>query len=366
MKVLCVKTNGLCNDGITNSILNYYRHMNCDDVDIHVLKTKEVNPDIERQFAEINCALKFTDYRRNIFSYLFKTSRLIKKEKYDIVHIHGSSALLILDLLAAKIGGCKIRIAHSRNTTCDHKILDKLLRPFFYKLCNVRFSCGEKAGIWLFGNKTFSIINNGVDFKRFTYSNKLRCVIRERYGWNKRKVIGHVGNFNYQKNHKFLIDVFAQLAKLDSSYLFVLVGGGRKEFIDAVKEHVHRVNLDDKVIFMGSINNVNEVLAGMDIMMLPSHFEGLPNVVMEWQAMGLPAIVSDKVTRECAVVDSIKFVSIDNGVKPWVDAVEKLENADRLLAVDEAHKRMKEEGFDIEENAAKLKKIYLSLVGECT
>ena len=361
MKILCISPNGLHNDGITNSIINYYRNMDFTDIEIHILMTKKTDPLILKKFEESNLPIVFTDFRSHTFSYLLKTANLIRKEKYDIVHVHGSSALLSLDLLAAKLGGCRIRIAHSRNTTCNHKTLDKFLRPFFYKLCNVRFACGTEAGKWLFGNRPFTVIKNGKNLDEFSFNSELRVNVRKEKNWDGKIVLGHVGTFNYQKNHKFLIDVFAELQKTLPNSILVLVGSESKNF-EAAKTQVRDLGLAEKVIFTGSVNNVAELLQGMDIMLFPSHYEGFPNVVLEWQAVGLPCLISDKITKECAVTDLVTFLPIDQGTKVWCDAVQNMPVRDREKDAENARKSLEDAGFDIVKDAENLRYIYFQLV----
>ncbi len=360
MNILCINTNGLHNDGITNSILNYYSHMNKEDMNIDILQTKDVDPSTRTQFENASLNLVFTEYRNRPIRYLIKTAKLIKQKKYDIVHIHGSSALLSLDLAAAKLGGCRVRIAHSRNTTCNHKVLDKLLRPLFIRLCNVRFACGEDAGRWLFGKRNFRVIKNGKDLEQFSFHPETRAKIRDKYGWTGKIVIGHVGNFNYQKNHEFLIQVFSELHKIKDDYQLVLMGSGT-DYQTKAMSLVKKSGLEDRVLFMGSVNNVPELLQAMDLMLLPSRFEGLPNVVLEWQAVGLPAIISDKVTHECEVTDLLTYLPIDQGVDCWVDHIVKMHFPDREKASSHACAALKKNGFDIEKNSEILRTLYMKL-----
>ena len=362
MRVLCINTNGLRNDGITNSILDYFSHMNRDGISVDVLLTCDVDSEIKEKFEKKLLNLVFVEYRRNPFSYVRKTAKLIKEKKYDIVHVHGSSALLSLDLLAAKIGGCKVRIAHSRNTTCNHKVMDCLLRFPFYWLCNKRFACGEAAGKWLFKNRDFTIIKNGKDLNKFHYNEYIRKRIREKYGWQNKVVIGHVGNFNCQKNHEFLINVFSELSKKNDNYMFVLIGSGQRLIM--VKELAVQLGIKDKVLFTGSINNVPDLLQGMDIMTLPSLFEGLPNVVLEWQALGLPAIISDKVTHECEVTDLLTYLPIDQGIDCWVENILNIFPVDRQKASEKARLALVANGFDIEKDAEELRNLYLKFMRE--
>ena len=338
-------------------------------MEIHVLNTKEPEAGINQKFVTQGLKMQFTDYRANVLSYLFKTARLVRQERYDIVHVHGSSALLSLDLFAAWLGGCKIRIAHSRNTTCNHKMIDRLLRPFFYCLCNVRFACGTDAGKWLFGNRSFTIIKNGKDLKSFLYNPEIREKIRREYNWEGKTVIGHVGNFNYQKNHEFLINICNSLAQASPEYCFVFIGSGN-EYLERAREQVKRLGLEDKVLFTGSIHYVSEMLQGLDIMLLPSRFEGLPNVVLEWQVAGLPSIISDVITQECKLTELVSYLPITQGSDIWVDKIKKtsvLDTQERENESTRACETMRRNGYDIEQNAALLKQRYMDLIrrGKC-
>lgn len=364
MKVLCINTNGLHNDGITNGILNYYGHMDKHNLEIDLLKTKDVESSLEKRIEALELGLKFTDYRKHVLSYIFKTAKLIRREKYDIVHTHGSSAILSIDLLAAWLGGCKVRIAHSRNTKCNHVVVDKLLRPLFYLLTTNRFACGEDAGKWLFGKRDFTVIRNGKDLEQFKFSQEKRDAIRKKYGWTNKIILGHVGNFNYQKNHEFLLNVFAKLQKQNADYYLVLMGTGQ-DYLQKAKEQVKELQIEDKVLFMGSINDVSDMLNAMDVMLFPSHFEGLPNVVLEWQCSGVPAVISDKITKECKVTDLVKYLPIDQGVDIWCDEVINIAlKADRVDASQEACESMRQAQFDIVENAKYLRQLYFSFIDE--
>lgn len=364
LKILCINSNGLKNDGITNSILNYYSHMDTSDVSIDMLETKDVDPAIEDKIKRIGLNIVRTDYRKHILSYIFKTAKRIKSEKYDIVHVHGSSAILSIDLLAAWLGGCKVRIAHSRNTTCDHKMADKILRPFFYSLCTDRFACGEDAGKWLFGKRPFTVIHNGKDIEQFKFNKVIRQKIREQYSLEDRIAVGHVGNFNYQKNHEFLIELFAELKKKNPKYKLFLMGSGQ-EYLDKAKEQVQQLGIEQDVVFMGSINNVPDILQAMDIMLFPSRFEGLPNVVLEWQISGLPCIISDKITSECKVTDLVQYLPIDKGFETWITMTESVHvTQDRTQVSETSCEQMKASGFDIKENAVFLKSLYQSMVNK--
>ncbi len=363
MKILCINTNGLFNDGITNSILSYYENMDRHGLDIFLLDANGgIDSEITGRSKTAGLTLCYTAQRKKLISYILKTAAFIRREKFDIVHVHGSSALLAADLLAAWLGGCKIRIAHSRNTTCSHRSLDTLLRPLFYRLCNVRFACGREAGKWLFRDREFIVIPNGKDLKKYSFNASARDSVRREHGWEHYTVLGHVGRFNEQKNHVFLLNVFRILAEKDDSFRLALVGTGRPGRVEKIRDLARDLNLEDRIDFLGERNDVPDLLHGMDLMLLPSLYEGLPNVVIEWQTAGLPALLSDRITKECAITDLVSFLPIDQGPECWADMVMRFGPTDRITASRKACEQMRQAGFDIVEDAARLRELYSGLV----
>ena len=117
---------------------------------------------------------------------------------YDAIHAHGDSATLVLEMLAAKMAGVPLRIAHSHSSNCSMHLIHRIMWPLFQTLCNSRLSCSDKAGIWLFGKRDFTVINNGIDTARFSFNAENRKDIREMIEVTG-PIVGHVGNFDYAK-----------------------------------------------------------------------------------------------------------------------------------------------------------------------
>lgn len=359
VKVLNVITGGLGREGITTTQLEFMKSMDKSDIQIDIAAVHDDEPDVIKEFEIAGCrVLKFPDRKRKLIAYIKQLNYLIRKERYDVIHVHGSSAIMSVELLIAKIAQVKVRIAHSRNTLADHGIIDKLLRPIFYRSYTHGFAVGEEAGKWIFGKREFSIIHNGKDLKKFHFSNEQRVDVRSRFKIGDKIAIGFVGNLNKQKNILFLIDVIKCNDEINPNCLYFLMGDGPER--DNIKVKLNEIGLLDKVILTGRISNIPEMLQGMDIMLLPSLFEGLPNVVLEWQAMGLPSIISERITEECKICDLVKFVSIDQGVEPWISEVGKVSlDINRKEESENSYKIMREMGFDINENVRFMKEFYI-------
>lgn len=362
MKVLNIFTSPLVYDGISMSVLNYFNNIDNQKIQMDFV-TPSVIAEIEEQIKEKGGRVYIVKGRKkHPLNYIKQLSALVKNNRYDIVQAHGSSAMLCLEMIAAKKAGCKIRIAHCRNTKCDHKILDKLLRPIFYKTYTHGFACGEKAGKWLFRNRKFEIINNGKDIDKFKYNEEIRKEYREKYNLNDKIVIGHVGNFNEQKNHDFLIDVFYNLTKIDSAYYLVLIGRGYTQ--PTIEKKIKTLGIEDKVLFVGRSSEVEKWIQAMDIMVFPSKFEGFPNVLVEWQIAGLPCVISSAITNEVKLTDLVQFISLNESPKYWAEKINQIKLQDRNLIKDKVVNQIKEQGYDIKENAKKLEKIYEELIKE--
>lgn len=360
IKVLMI-LGGLGKEGITNSVLTYLENLDMSDLEMTLGIAGEAENTALERAKKIGINIKFFP-GRNVkpIKYFFALSVLVKKENYDIVHVHGNSATLGIDMLAAKIGGAKIRIAHSRNTSCTHPIMDKLARPIFDCTYTDGFACGEEAGKWLFGDKPFTVMPNGKNVDRFLFRQEKRDELRKKYQVQDKIVIGHAGVFNDQKNHKYLIRIFNELCKRHEYYELWLMGADGGTLQD-IKQQIKEDGLENKIRFIGYQSNVEDYLCAMDIMVFPSLYEGLPNVVIEWQMSGLPCYLSDTITRECCVMDNVKYLPLDVDASRWVEAIEHCQIENRNAGQQLIKERMGQAGFDIKRDAEKLHQMYLKL-----
>lgn len=363
IKIFHILTSGLGKDGISSSQLVFFKNMDMERFEIIVAAVHNNDQDTINSFRQCGCTvIEFPDRKANVGRYFLSLLKVLKNIKPEIVHVHGSSAIMSIDLLAALIAGVKIRIAHSRNTTADNLKIDKLFRPIFKCLYTDAFACGNDAGEWLFGTRAFTVIHNGKDFEKFSYDLKKREDQRRRFFLEDKIVVGHVGVFNNQKNHEFLIKVFYEFQKENPNSVLYLIGNGN-QLLKRRKEQVKELGICDKVIFAGGVNDVPERLQAMDIMVFPSLFEGLPNVVLEWQAEGLPALISDKITRECAPASFVEFASVDEKPTVWAKKMEEMLNKykDRKIQAVQGTNALREKGFDIKDAVKQLESIYEGL-----
>lgn len=221
-----------------------------------------------------------------------------------------------------------------------------------------KLACGRLAGKWMFGRKSYKIIHNAIDIDTFTYSEEARVRIRKNLNLENKFVIGCVGRFTKQKNHRFMLKVFRQVLKKDKHAVLMLVGTG--ELFDDVKKQAEDYGIADKVMFMGQCLNVNELLQAMDVFLMTSHFEGLPFALVEAQAAGLNIISSDVVTKEVNVTGLIEYISLDETAEHWAEKIEEYKNKAAGRRTD----REKLGVYDIGRNAKIMEKYYVKQMGK--
>jgi len=169
--------------------------------------------------------------------------------------------------------------------------------------------------------------------------------------------IGHVGGFFEQKNHRFLLQIFKEIVKIEPTAKLYLIGDG------PLKETMEKraKGISKNIIFVGTTDRVSDYLQAMDGMLLPSLFEGLPLVAVEWQLNGLPCIFSDVITKDCCFTDNVEFLSLEKDPSVWAKEIVLMikKNSNREILSKEAVSNADRAGFNIKNNARVLRKIYL-------
>lgn len=365
MKVLVINTVNFSLNGITSVIMNYYQEMDKQDIEFDFVTINPIMDLYKNIFIANKSKVFLIERRKNIFKYVITLLKIIRKNKYDIIHVHGNSSLMVLEMFIAKVAGVKIRIAHSHNTQCSHPKLHRLLQPIFLQLCTNYFACGEAAGVWLYGNNKFQVIKNGIVIKNFSFDIDTRREYRKKLNIDNEVLIGNIGHFNTQKNHFFLIETFAEIKKKCNNVKLLLIGDG--ELLVEVKEFAKNKEVYNDVIFLGNVTDANCYIQAMDIFWLPSLFEGFPMVLVEAQAAGLPCVISDTISKDVDLTNSIKFVSIDN-FDGWKKSFFELDfnfiDDQRVALSQKWCRRIEEAGYDVTKNASYMKKIYSSLLHE--
>lgn len=361
MRILLVNTVPTDKNGITMVIFNYLKAMDTSDITLDLVSLNEPEHTYVKE-VELRGGHVYVLPRsgKKILSYWNGLRSLVKQNRYEVVHIHGNSHTVVLELSAIWAAGCKVRIVHSHNTTCTYRGIHTFMTLPFNLLCTHGLACGREAGEWMFGKKPFDVINNGVDTALFGFENTKREEVRERYDWGGCKVIGHVGSFTAVKNQSFIVDIFSELYKKDNKYRLLLIGDGALR--NDVQKKVNTLGLSDIVTFTGNISNVHDYVNAMDIVVMPSLFEGLPLTLVEQQVNGLCCVVADTITQEADKTGNLIFLSLDSPVSVWADSIDKLDCNGRSERSNLSIERIKECGYSIQEEAKKLKDYYINTI----
>lgn len=355
-KVLMLNTVPMIYDGIGMTILNYMGNFDKTDMEVDIAVINHVDEKMRAQIEGMGSKIyELTERNTSQIKYIRSLAKVVRDGKYDVVHIHCNSCTAAVDLLGAKLGGAKMLCPHSHNTKCLHTGAHKLLRPLFNMLYTDGFACGELAGQWLYPGKPFTVLKNATNTDKYKFNKAERERIRAQYHLDGKIAVGHVAHFTYHKNHPFLIDVFAEVVKRNPNFVLFLIGDGK--FRQEMEAKVGELNLKDNVVFVGTTLDIPAYLSAMDMMVLPSLWEGLPNVVIEWQVAGLPTLVADTVTKDCKLTESVRFIPLDKQV--WTKEILDFKPVgDRLSLSERNIEQVTKAGFSIKEQAAKLKEYY--------
>ncbi len=352
--------------GVESVIMNYYRHIDRNKIQFDFFCDEDSTNIPYGEIEKLGGKVILIPPYQQILKYHKKLKRELADGKYKIVHSH-INTLSVFSLFAAKCADVPVRIAHSHSTTNKKEkkknLLKQILRPFSRLFATDYMCCSELAGRWLFGNKEYDngnvyLLNNAIDLGKFKYDEDERKKKRKELNISDDTiVIGHVGRFVEQKNHRFLIDIFNEVQKQNKNSILLLVGQG--PLMEEIKEKVRNIGLEKCVEFLGQRNDVNELYQAFDVFILPSLYEGLPVVGIEAQATGLLCFFSDDMTKETKVLNTAEFLSLEQSAKEWAYVIIKKNN---IFKRKHTKQEMIDKKFDINIESKKLEKIYWQLI----
>lgn len=268
---------------------------------------------------------------RTVLQFSGRFRRLLREGRYDVVHSHG---LLLVGFIMflAWLEKTPVRIAHGHNTQPTGgpvSVADALALRLNQVITRVfsthAVGCSAEAATALFGSNwghgvKYKVIHCGINLTPF--ERPLGSSTRDELGIPAgTKVIGHVGSFTLAKNQRFLAEVAAHVFGRRPDVMLLLVGDGSMR--PSIEECCVNLGIRSRVIFVGESSRVPELMrSAMDLFVMPSLHEGLPLVLLEAQAAGLPCLVSDVVSREAMLADgTIHLLPLKSGVEAWGRAV---------------------------------------------
>lgn len=288
-------------------------------------------------------------------------SKILKENHFDIIHSHVNT-LSVFTLRVAKKCGYKIRIAHSHSQSSKKEfvrnLIKSILKNFSKKYATDYFACGEVAGRYQFGNKTYDegkvrIIRNATNLDEFAFNDENRASLRKELGVKDNEIlVGTIGRLCVTKNQTYILKMAEQLP--DTKFVIVGAGPLQEELETFIKER----NLKN-VILYGMSHEAKKIYSALDTFLLPSLYEGLPVTGIEAQANGVYTLFSDQVPSEAKATSYVKFLPIgDENLSKWVDEL-KVQHPH-----ENHHQEMVDAGFSIKEASQNLLKIYKELLNK--
>lgn len=346
--------------GMETFMMNAYRSLDRTKIQFDFLiyddyeDVKPYNKEIQKMGGHIYVV---PNPKRNIVAYVKAVRKLLRDKKFEVIHnqvFFGGG----INLKIAKEAGIKKRIAHSHFTS-DGKgnsvpiiVLRKVFQRLLLKNATDFLACSMEAGYGLYGeNQPFTLIPNGIDLDMYRSVPESKEQVRTELSIPKNSlVVGHVGRFDEQKNHKFLVEIFKEIVNKKENSHLLLVGVGKLQ--DEVKEQVKKMGIEEKVTFLGLRKDIAYVLKSMDVFLMPSLYEGLPVSAVEAQAANLKLVLSTEVTHETQLSENVQFLSLEDTPENWATAVisEPMLNSPFIEL----------NNYDMKQTASLLENIYLN------
>lgn len=254
---------------------------------------------------------------------LFLRKRLARND-VDIIHVNACHAVTLVYLVIAKHMGVPIRVAHSHNTSFNGRMraakqfVHQAARLAFGGAATRRLACSHEAGKYLFNNRDFQFVPNGIDVERFRFDPAVRSHVREELGIGESTLLfGSVGRLSYQKNPLFCVEVLAELVRRGVDVKLLLVGDG--ELVENVKARAAELGILDRYIYLPAVSNPEDYYCALDEFLMPSRFEGTPFALLEAQCSGLPCVVSDAIQDEVCVTDLVRRIDLTESISFWCE-----------------------------------------------
>ena len=357
-KRVCQVLHGIVGGGSEQVVLNYCSRMH--DIHFDLLYQYEPDPQILERFYEagIKC-IRIPDKVHHPLKHLWTMFKIFRKGHYDVVHSHLDWFMNSYVCMLAMLAGVKKRLAHHHQAYHPDNLFLKLSCALLRVPCKLFathwLACGQAAAINGWGVKSVkegrvSILPNAVDSDHFKFSESARQKIRAKYGIAKDDfVIGHVGRFYPQKNHEFLIDVFAEIHKEKCGTRLLLLGDGPLQ--GHIKQKVDLLGLSNAVIFADLQKETAPFYSAMDVFCFPSLWEGVPLTLVEAQYNGLPCLINENISKEVDISNCITKLNLNSSLHEWADTLASLFGM-------RSYEKCKSSRYDINNSFLQLRMLY--------
>lgn len=346
--------NGMGTGGAEADIMNWFRTINREEFSFDFL-IRSNNRFYESEIKSLGGQLEqVSSFPRHMIRNVVETYQFLKRNNYDVIHIHGNTMFYVIPLLLAKKLRINTRIFHIHNTKANNflsGIIHKVNSLCFSGLVTSRIACSKQSGQFGFGKRTFTVVNNGIDIKKYVDAEPIDL---DPFNIDqKTTIILHVGRFLPVKNQDFVLKVFGEFYKNNPNSILLFVGDG--ELKEAIFEASKECEFSSRVFFLGERNDIPNILKTADLLVFPSKYEGVPLVVLEAQAAQLKVLMSDVINPDVILTPVVKTKSLNCSPSQWAMEVQKMLKHDYEYDVlDSFYKR----GYSIEQAIDVLCSIY--------
>lgn len=326
MKILIISTVELSKNGITSSIMSYYRAiLKQRNYEIDFLYTgfidRSLKDEILNNGGQIFC---FGNRKKRPLHYISLLRNLAINKKYNYIWVHGNSSSMAFEEFSLRNLDSKI-IVQAHSLTTNYSFLNKILRRYFLNHFDLGLAVSKESGAFLFKKNQFQILPNGLPPKNYYFSKKSRITYRKMYNISSEtKLIIQLATYTAVKNHKFSIELAQSLKNKGEN--FKLLCFGYTPFGDLKKDlegEIKEKRLEDFVTLFDSIDDIKGILSATDGVIIPSVGESFGIVALESQAAGVPVVVSSEhFIPELKISPFIEYLPLK--IEKWVKWVEKL------------------------------------------
>lgn len=351
--------------GAETMIMNLYRYIDREKIQFDFVENCSTSSAFDAEIISLGGRIfRCPHYDgKNHFQYIKWWNGFFREHngEYQIIHGHLGSTAAIYLKIAKKYG--LFTVAHSHSTQTQISVSEFLYKIYSFPtrwIADQFFTCSRDAGVSRYGYKIGCDItrciklNNAIDTNNFVFDPFIRDKVRNALCFKDKIVIGHVGRFNKEKNHVFLIKIFNEIHKINTNTRLLLVGDGQLR--SQVNSLLNDYNIVDSVYFTGVVDNVADYYQAMDVFVFPSLYEGLPVSLVEAQTADLPCFISDKVPSESILLpDLVTVCNLSDSAETWAKHI--------LSQVNHIRKDRTQEiaavGYDITETSKWLGEFYL-------
>ncbi|KAB8289142.1 glycosyltransferase family 1 [Bifidobacterium ramosum] len=359
--------------GIERFMMDLYRNMDRDLVQFDFLAAHDA-PKLafEEEIADYGGRIFRVQYSQSESAYQARHSLLrVYHEHPDIIGVHVHACFpYAYPLVVARACGIRLRILHAHGAFAAQSgqdmrsrvaamVRDRLVRGQIDRYPSRYCACSDTAAAFMFPDKPYVWVKNGIDTARFRFDNAVRQSVRHRYAIDEdTDVLGFCGYLTDAKRPLFALEAFARYRSMRPKSRMMVIGNGS---VSGMKSRMAALGLpDDAVLFMGGDrSDVNQLYQAMDGFIVPSKHEAFPTVLVEAQCAGLPCVASrEAVTGQATVTDLLRFCSLSDDARTWARVLR--EGVARRVDRASYASRVAAAGFDMRATAAMLQRIYLT------